>query len=862
MDRLDTTPAANRDSENSQQSNNITRNAGEIKHFCAAGLHIVAIPHLNGKPTKAPVNKGWNLPKTANNPGGYSANADDFINCDGFNFGLAHVPSRTMALDLDALDKCLTLFDDVGVPLQDWLNDFNRVEIQSGKPNRGKLLFRLPDGVQSFITRQYKHKDFMLFELRNATKTGTTVQDVIWGSHPDTGTTYKVIGDIANMPEIPAELLNVALHWEAWKPCFDSALGIEAVPPKIAPRKPQQGENLPGRRDPIQEFNQSCGVQDVLIRNGYKPTGKDRFIRPGSTSKEPAAVIMRNCADGIEKIYSHGGDSLNDGWAHDAFDCFCLLECRGDFNNALNWSPEITKHNKTIWAKEQAAKGERSSQENTTSGSDADSANYEPEPLRAPVPKAEAYPVKALGYVLGEAALALHETIKAPLTLCCQGVIASASLAAQSHYDVMMPWGEKKPTSLYLLTVAESGERKTGVDEVVLGAAKAQERLEMDAFNIAKEKYDADIAAWKTETQPSKSQKSRKSQRDADLNAAAQHEAQNKPIAPIMPLRFVSDPTVEGLYKLFQQGQPSLGLFSDEAGLLIGGHALNSDNALKTMARLCKVWDGSAFDRVRGGDGSGVLYGRRLALHQAAQPAVMMQLLGDRMANGQGFLARCLAAWPESTIGSRYIDSFQQPGGRKEIKRLFAKLKVLTEAVPSTGKNNQELEPMALSLSDGAIEILIAASNQFEDLMKTGNDLAELRDRTSKAIENACRIAGVMTVVEEGLAARVIDTSRLSRALIIVQWYLAEALRIRGSAIVPQAVSDAESLSIWLDERGFRMFRSKQVLNKGPSHLRNKTRLQAAIKELVDNGYIEPNEPGIIIDGVITKQSWSVRYVV
>jgi putative DNA primase/helicase len=101
-------------------------------------------------------------------------------------------------------------------------------------------------------------------------------------------------------------------------------------------------------------------------------------------------------------------------------------------------------------------------------------ANCEPEPLRAPIPKAEPYPVEALGDVLGAAAKALHETIKAPLALCCQSVLASASLAAQAYYDVMLPWGDKKPLSLYLLTVAESGERKSDVDDVVLSAAIAQ----------------------------------------------------------------------------------------------------------------------------------------------------------------------------------------------------------------------------------------------------------------------------------------------------------------------------------------------------------------------------------------------------
>lgn len=394
----------------------------------------------------------------------------------------------------------------------------------------------------------------------------------------------------------------------------------------------------------------------------------------------------------------------------------------------------------------------------------------QPEPLRAPLPKSDPYPVEALGDVLGGAASALHETIKAPLALCCQSVLASAALAAQAHFDVVLPWGGRKPLSLYFLTVAESGERKSGVDDVVLGAAKALERLAMDSYGQLLEQYENDLARWKADSEErNKTAAKAKTPAARDEVAAADYQAMQKPSHPAMPLRFITEPTVEGLYKLMAIGQPSLGLFSDEAGLLIGGHALNSDNALKTMARWCKIWDGAPFDRVRGGDGSGVLYGRRMAMHQLAQPDVMVKLLGDRMANGQGFLARCLVAWPESTIGTRHIDKFESAVDRIEVKRLFAVLSNLMEAEPRTGKTAQELDPVELSLDDEAAKLAVAASNQFETLMIKGNDLAELRDRASKALENACRIAGVLAVIEDGTATRSISRNHLERGLILAQ---------------------------------------------------------------------------------------------
>ena len=486
----------------------------------------------------------------------------------------------------------------------------------------------------------------------------------------------------------------------------------------------------------------------------------------------------------------------------------------------------------------------------------------EPEPLRANLPSAEPYPVEALGDVLGKAAMAIHVSVKAPLALCCQSVLAAASLAAQAHYDIKLPWGERKPLSLFLLTVGESGERKTGVDDLVLGAAKVQERADMEAYALELKTYESKLAAWTQATDAARKvvTSGKKGAATALEVREAADKCGEKPEPPIVPLCFMTDPTVEGMYKQLAIGKPSVALFSDEGGLLIGGHALNSDNALKTMARWCKLWDGAPFDRVRAGDGAGVLYGRRMALHQLAQPDVMTKLLSDRMANGQGLLARCLVAWPESTIGTRHIEKYEWAGDRHELKRLFSVFKGLMEAEPQSGKSVQELDPVELPLTDEAKALAMAANNQFETLMARGADLAELRDRTSKAVENACRIAGVLAVIEGGLSVQAIDTGHLERALILVQWYLAEALRIRGAAAIPQSVIDAELLSAWLRERGFKQFRSKQVLRSGPNQLRNKTRLTAATNELVTNGYLAENDKGTMVDGVAARKSWRVLH--
>lgn len=91
---------------------------------------------------------------------------------------------------------------------------------------------------------------------------------------------------------------------------------------------------------------------------------------------------------------------------------------------------------------------------------------------------------------------------------------------------------------------------------------------------------------------------------------------------------------------------------------MLGGHAMNAENRLKTIASLSKLWDGTAIDRVRAGDGSRVLYGRRCSVHLMAQPGATDTFLNDGVSIDHGILSRFLIVKPESTKGTRgYCDA-------------------------------------------------------------------------------------------------------------------------------------------------------------------------------------------------------------
>ena len=79
------------------------------------------------------------------------------------------------------------------------------------------------------------------------------------------------------------------------------------------------------------------------------------------------------------------------------------------------------------------------------------------------MPPADAFPVDALGDVLGAAARAIHDRVQAPVAICSQSVLAAAALAVQAHADVELPMGHVRPVDFFV-TVAETGARKSASD--------------------------------------------------------------------------------------------------------------------------------------------------------------------------------------------------------------------------------------------------------------------------------------------------------------------------------------------------------------------------------------------------------------
>ena len=477
-----------------------------------------------------------------------------------------------------------------------------------------------------------------------------------------------------------------------------------------------------------------------------------------------------------------------------------------------------------------------------------------PQPLLREIVPGGAYPVVALG-PLRAAVESVQGMTQAPVAIPAASALAVASLAVQGFANVET-LGGPRPVSLYALTIARSGERKSACDAPLMAALRDHEREQSRAQREALQSWENAHALWTAERKRILSGgkgkgKDKQAATQADLTALGP-EPQRPPLAD----RTVTEPTFEGLTRLFVEGQPSLALFSDEGGQFLGGHAMSSDNRQKTLAAFNDLWQGNPIRRTRSGDGHGTLYCKRLAIHLMVQPGVARAFMADPLAADTGFLPRFLICEPPSTIGTR-----MQASARRDDMALAGfsgRLRAILETPMPMEPETRELEPRTLQLSPDARVLLVQFSDATEAAQAPSGDLAHTTGAASKAAEQAARIAGVLTLWADLEAATVAEAEMMD-AIELAHFYLNEASRLASAAVVSAEIDRAENLRRWLLESWPHPdVVASEVVQRGPNALRERPRAKAALAVLEAHGWLVPLEPGTAVRGKARKEAWYI----
>lgn len=454
-------------------------------------------------------------------------------------------------------------------------------------------------------------------------------------------------------------------------------------------------------------------------------------------------------------------------------------------------------------------------------------------PLVAKV-EPEPYPIDALPPLIRAAVEEVAGFVKAPIAMVASSALASLSLASQAHIDVRRAEKLEGPTGLFLLTIADSGERKSTCDGFFSSAVRKYQEDQYEAAKPELKNYSAALDAWEAKRAgiKDKIRLEAKAGKSTSLHESELCDLEHqRPEPPKIPRLIYADVTPEALAYSLARQWPSAGVISSEAGVVFGSHGMGKDSAMRNFALINQLWDGASLSIDRRTSESFVVKGARLTMAlQVQEPTIreFFQRTGE-LARGTGFLARFLISWPESTQGTRAFT--EAPQSWPHLAAFQSRLSEILHQ-PATIDDDGCLTPSKMVLEPSAKAAWVAYHDGIEADLITGGDLYDVRDVASKSADNAVRLAALFQRCSEN--GGVIGHDAFERASCIAAWHLYEARRFFGELALPSELADALRLENWLIkicQREHRTIIGKtHALQSGP--LRRKDRLEAALKEL------------------------------
>ena len=389
----------------------------------------------------------------------------------------------------------------------------------------------------------------------------------------------------------------------------------------------------------------------------------------------------------------------------------------------------------------------------------------EPEALTAPLDPAP-YPVDALPSLLRDAVCEAQAFVQAPMALVACSALAVLSVAAQGLVNVRRDRHLIGPVSLYLLAVADSGERKSTCDGIFSPALRNWEsgQLALKASELAS--YDVALAAFeakKAGVLDAIKHKRRRSQDSAREESELEALANEAPRPVVVARLLYADATPEALAHALATGWPSAGVLSAEAGAVFGSHGMGQDTIVRHLALLNVMWEDGELLVDRRSKPSFQLRHRRLTFGLMVQPDTMREFTrrAGTLPRGTGFIARFLIAWPASTQGSRAYRS--APAAMPAVERYRQRIGELLDAPLSTDVQGG-LTPVVLDLSAAAHAAWVCLHDRIEEQLGAGGAYHAVRDVAAKAAENVARLAALFHMPPALAAAIRLDNWLLNEA--------------------------------------------------------------------------------------------------
>lgn len=448
-------------------------------------------------------------------------------------------------------------------------------------------------------------------------------------------------------------------------------------------------------------------------------------------------------------------------------------------------------------------------------------------PLLPDVKKPGKFPIDSLPPLMRDAAKAIAHHVQAPLPLAAFCVIGAATHMAQTRTNAPSVHGDDHgmPCSLFMLTLADSGDRKSVCRKFAFREIDKREKETRDGY--MREVRDREA-----------------SMQGMNPKEKTKYEKEYPPPFELRSL-YQSDASFSRIVSDFIKGISAASWDTDEGGAMFGSHNMKAETRAATLGGLVKLFDTGIAERDRArdnADGSGVAYNRRFSMMLLAQDVAVRDALSDPLLKGQGFLPRFLFTDTESLAGTRLRSYDTDPKAIFRDSRMQAYWERCITILDKQGAINPEsfeVEPCPIELTDDANQVWTEFYNEVEQSQAPLHEFHDMRPFAGRAGEIARRLAAVFAHfhgVDE------IDARVMGWACDVVRHSLREWSRYTNAVFVPELLREAHFAVAWLLERvrfgKWWQFSSDDWGKSGPAKLRKAEKRDQVLALLVEHGYL------------------------
>ena len=416
-----------------------------------------------------------------------------------------------------------------------------------------------------------------------------------------------------------------------------------------------------------------------------------------------------------------------------------------------------------------------------------------------------------------------RELLQAPdgMTLACQ--LTSMATAMQGVFNVEIPTRKIAPVSLMVMTIAQSGERKSTVDNLFMGEIKSIEKEQEAAYQKSLKEYNIQMDIHK--------EKKAKLKKAITLDNAENEQtiqqlvalSEQEPTKPRAPRVIYEDTTSEALLDGLKNDLPNVFFGTSEGDLIFKSRIMSN------AANFNPMWSGDDMTVNRKTSPSFKLIDIRLSMHIMVQPDTLQNFLNKSNVNvrDNGFLSRMLVCAPPSTCGFRQSYGYQY--SREGIEEFNCRIRQLLE---QSFRLVDYRHRTKVVFSSAAEKIWWNIYNDIETKMAPGGMYEYAKDHASKVPENIARVAALIHCFEHPDDFE-ISVESLWLAVELLSYFSRDFMRVFCPP--PKYVLDAYALNDWLKpfiDSGITQIRKNYILQYGPNCIRKKADLQAALDYL------------------------------